>query len=111
MITERYSRFYPVCYTDTPDTQSFRQTPPVVENTFDVNKALLVNAGVASDGDASSICLTFNTPFLKESLCVDTCVRENVFGRVRRRIENAFSAMQSGCLAALSIDALNRLAT
>lgn len=82
-IDERYNRFYPVCYTDTTDTQSYGPLYNAAdETTFSVNEALLVNAGVASDGDVSSICLTYDTPFLKESMCVDTCIKSNSFGRV-----------------------------
>ena len=72
-----YKRFYPVCYTAEEDTLDFGPLyDSDKETTFDVNEALLVNAGVAA-GSGADICLTFDTTFLKESLCVEACVKEN----------------------------------
>ena len=71
----KYKRFYPVCFTTEEDSLDFGPLyDPAAETTFDVDTALLVNAGVAAGAD---ICLTYDTPFLKESLCAETCVREN----------------------------------
>ena len=71
----KYKRFYPVCFTTEEDSLDFGPLyDPAAETTFDVDTALLVNAGVAAGAD---ICLTYDTPFLKESLCAETCVTEN----------------------------------
>ena len=83
--TDRYGKFYPVVYTDSPDEYPFgplyRECPFedgvrtegefCTEPDFNKNKALLDNSGIE---DITNICDTFETVPLREEFCEGTCL-------------------------------------